>query len=346
MSYFVVVPGALVPASIAPQLLARAKLPQLARLVRHARAQPPERLAGQGAAHLDWLWMQFGGADGPVTAPYAWQALTGARPADAPLWQADPVHFAFARDHMLVAALDAAASVSVVESRALSAAAAEIAHEFGATLTAVDAQHWFIVFDPPWRLRTTALDAALGQSAQFVLPEGDAAPRWRKVLTEIQIRWHQHPINEQRDGAGVRTINGVWLHGGGTWQVLPRRPFEVVAADDAAIRGWALASGLAPTSVFDGETRPGGVASALVYWPGLLQSRAHADWDAWLDRLAAFESELEAHVTNALSEGVAEVVLILAGRAAIRRVSIRSSDRFRPWRKQSIAELFAEQDPA
>jgi hypothetical protein len=350
MSYFVVVPGALVPASIAPPLLARAKLPRLARRLAHAQLGAPERLAGDGAAHLEWLWTRFGGAGRPVTAPYAWRALNRASaievPSEQPLWHADPIHFAFARDHMLVTALDSEDSITADESHALAAEAAAIMTGFDATLRVLGSTHWFLSFDPPWPLNAIAYDAALGQSAERVLPSGEAAARWRKLLTEIQISWHQHPVNERRENAGKRTINGVWLHGGGLWHALPKRPFDAVAARDATICGWALASGLPPGALLDDATRPASGPAALVYWPNLLRRATQEDWDGWLDVFTDFDAEMTGHVEHAFASGFGEVNLVLAGREVVRCVVLRASDRLRFWRSNPLTKIFVEDEPA
>jgi hypothetical protein len=350
MSYFVVVPGALIPASIAPPLLARAKLPLLMRWLTHARMETLQRLAGDGAAHLDWLWTKFGGIGQPVTAPYAWRALNRASaievPSELPLWQADPVHFAFARDHMLVTALDAKDEFTADESRALATDAAALVTGFDATLRVLDASHWFLSFDPPWPLKAVAYDAALGQSAERVLPSGEAAGRWRKLLTEIQISWHQHPVNERRENDGKRTINGVWLHGGGSWQALPKRPFDAVATRDATICGWALASGLPPNALLDDGTKPARVPAALVYWPDLCRRAGQEDWDGWLEVLTRFDTEVAGHVEHAFASGFGEVTLVLAGREAVRCVVLRESDRLRFWRNNALTKIFGEDEPA
>jgi hypothetical protein len=346
MSYFVVVPGALVPAAIAPALLARVPLPRLVRRLQHARAAPPEHVGADGAAHRVWLWTRFGGDGTPVTAPYAWRALNRAGAldvaADQPLWHADPVHFAFARDHMLVTALDDAAALTPDEASALAADAAAIAVEFGATLRVIDTRHWFVAFEPAWSIEAPCFDAALGRSVQDVLPRGSDAARWRKLLTEIQIRWHQHPVNQAREERDVATVNGVWLYGGGRWRELPQRPFGAVAADDPAIRGWAMASGLAPTAVFAGDALPDAAGPILVYRPELLRSATAADWDGWTDALARLETTLERHVEHAYARRFAEVILILGGRHTIRSIRLRATDRFRLWHRNRVAELLAE----
>jgi hypothetical protein len=243
-----------------------------------------------------------------------------------------------------VTRLDDDAAVTPDESSALAAEAAEIMTAFNATLRVFDPSHWFLSFDTPWPLTTVGYDAALGRSAEQVLPEGDAAARWRKLLTEIQIAWHQHPVNERREAAGVRTINGLWLHGGGVWRELPRRPFESIAAGDAAIQGWALASGVAPSSLLSPDARPTGVAAALIYWPDLHRFAIQGDWDGWLTTLAQFDGELEAQVAHAFGNGFSDVSLVLAGRETVRSVVLKRSDGLRFWRTNPIAELFAETD--
>jgi len=108
MRWTVVVPGALLPSPIAADVLAAAAMPWLARVLARAQAEPAVAAFSGGAPHLSWLWGQFGGAGDPVTAPYALHALDADADCAAQCWHIDPVHFAFARDHLLVAPLDGA----------------------------------------------------------------------------------------------------------------------------------------------------------------------------------------------------------------------------------------------
>ncbi len=351
MSVFVVLPGALVPASIASRLLARANAPAIERRVRRASAAALERVAPDGAAHRHWLWREFGGTAEPVSAPYAWRALNRASATDVdtetPLWHADPVHFAFARDHMLVTPLHGDFSITPEESTTLAADAATLATGFGATLRVIATTNWFLSFDPPWSIATVALDAALGRSVDIVLPAGADAARWRKLLTEIQMDWHQHPINERRDSSGRPTINGLWLHGGGAWQPLPKRPFDAIVTDDAIVRGWALAAGVAPSALLDPRVdalMPAG--NVLFYDDSLLRAASHEDWDAWLEALAACDRTVDAVCTRAFASGHKDVTLVVAGRRDVRRIVLRGSDRWAFLRKHTLGELLAEPEDA
>jgi hypothetical protein len=352
MSYFVVVPGALVPAAVAPALAKRSGQPILARRLRRGRAGAATNCAPGciGAAHLGWLWSLFGGVqDPPVTAPYVWRALNRGGAIEAaselPLWHLDPVHFAFARDRLLVRTLQDDPPTAE-ESRGLLALAAEAAVEAGATVRTIDSRHWFITFDPPWSLATVPLQAAVGRSAQEVLPEGDDAPRWRKLLTEIQIRWAHDPVNQRREAEGRLTINGVWLHGGGSWEVLPKRPFAAVASADPLLSGWALASGVAPAALASGPTAMARGDAVLDVWPALHAARAFEDWDAWcigVDRLAG---AVEQWCEQTFAARGAHVTLVAAGRHSVRPIELRRHDALRIWRSARLADLLAEEDLA
>lgn len=347
MRWFVVVPGALLPASLASDVLAGATAPRLAQ--RLARAARREDTTGDETArlpHLDWLWRAFGGTTRtPVTAPYAWRALNGdgmtaARP-EPQLWFCEPVHFAFARDHLLVVPL-ADAPLDPDEAQALAAAADEAAREAGAALRLLDRTHWFLQVDPSWQLDTVPLAAAIGRNVHEVLPTGADAARWRKLLTEIQMRWHVHPANATREARGAPTVNALWLHGGGVWRPLPRAPFAALLSDDPVLRGWGLAAGLAPAALLAADATPNAKADALSVWDGLQASAAVEDWGAWLARLPAFERMLESLCERAFGAGFASVDLVLAGARATRRFTLGTHDGWRFWKRAQLAELLRE----
>ena len=345
MRWSVVVPGALVPAPLAADIIGAASMPRLARLISRSQCADAQTVhaACEGAAHLGWLWHRFSGRNSaPITAPYAWRALqTATPPSDAVLWQADPVHFAFARDHMLVTALT---DLAPGEAHALAAEARNSTQAAGAALHVID-RHWFLAFSPPWSLQTTPLAAALGESVQHHLPEGDDSSRWRKLLTEIQIAWHQHPVNDARDTRGAVEVNGLWLHGGGPFTPLPPSGLAQVASDDPAVRGWALATGVAPDRVRAGGTFPVTDGDQLTDWPELFASFKADAWGAWLPQIARFDAWLGGFREQAFAAG-ADVELVLCGQRQTRTLRLAASDRWRPWRRQSLTAAFAERvDP-
>jgi len=349
MRWFVVVPGALVAAGFAAEVLASAAAPRLQ--ARLARATPGAATAVDDstvAQHLDWLWRVFGGPTRiPVTAPYAWHALnrdsaTNAE-SSAQVWHCEPVHFVLARDHLLVAT-PADAPLDAAEAQSLAATADAVAREAGAALRLFDPAHWFLQVDAPWQLDTVPLAAALGRAVHEVLPTGADAARWRKLLNEIQMRWHAHEVNEAREARGARTVNGLWLHGGGVWRALPRARFATVLADEPALRGWALAAGLAPSALLPPDATPKAKGDALSVWDGLQRSAVAGDWGAWLALLPEFERVLESLCERAFGAGFESIELVLTGARSTRQFTLGANDGWRFWKRTKLSGLLREAD--
>ncbi len=346
MRWTVVVPGALVPDPIAADVLASAAAPWLARALTRAEFEPAQSFDSSGATHLAWLWQQFGGAAGtPVTAPYALRALDDSIDIGAQCWHFDPVHFAFARDHMLVSPPgDTPPSEDVVAMLAQHARAAlgEVAASAQPQLHLLR-KHWLLTLAAPWSLITTPLDAALGQSAHEHWPDGEDARLWRKLLTEIQMRWHQESLDEAREAGGERAINALWLHGGGAWRSLPKTPFTAAVSDDPTLRGWALASGVAAGALHAPGACPPAGAAVVSLWRGLLLASQFEAWGQWLAHLTALEEALQSLHQTIFAAGYKELALVLCGRREVRIVRLRNRDALRFWRRQRWAQAFTEQ---
>jgi hypothetical protein len=352
MRWTIVVPGALVPAPIAADVIGAAHAPQLARLLARARIEPPQpaTTATLGAAHWGWLWRRFAGRDDtPVTAPYAWRALNETdlqADADAgTLWQAEPIHFAVARDHMLALPLAGTDALDPAETMALADEAQGCLQSAGTQLRIIDG-HWFVRFDAPLQVQAVPLDAALGASIQDQLPRGADSARWRRLLTEIQIAWHHHAVNAAREERGASAVNGLWLHGGGSARpAWPTCDLAQVACDAPAVRGWARAAGVPPAAVTDlasglaaYDARP---SHGLALWPSLFASCKADAWHPWLAHFAAFDAWLGPLVQRGQAAG-AQVELVLCGRTQTRSIVIERADRWRLWRRADLAAVFGE----
>jgi len=334
------VPGALLPSPIAAEALAAASAPWLKAVLARAQTLPPERIEG-GAPHLDWLWRRFGGSGEPVTAPYALRAMAPGSDPGQQLWHIDPVHFAFARDHVLVSPLDA--PLAVDEAGVLAAHLRAALEDVGVKATLHQhAERWLLSLAAPWSLQTTPLDAALGQSALEHWPSGDDAALWLRLLTEVQMRWHTEPTNDAREADGRPAVNGLWLHGGGRWQPLPRQPYGAVAGGDPVLRGWALASGVAGAALLDDGAAPPAKADVLSIRRDLLAAAQFEAWGQWIERLAELDQQLHRLHEACLAAGGDELELVLGGRQQVRVVPLRRGDSWRLWRRTPIAPLLAE----
>ena len=342
MRWTVVVPGGLLPSPIAADVLAGAATPWLGRVLARAQSEPAGSFESGGAPHLAWLWRQFGGTGEPVTAPYALRALDERADPGAQCWHVDPVHFAWARDHLLVTPLDEPPTPQEEAALAshLQAALDEIAADSGATLHRPSG-HWLLALRRPWSMKAAPLQSALGQPAHEHWPQGADAATWRRLLNEVQMRWHGDPSNDEREARGARPVNALWLHGGGSWAALPARPFAAVADADPVLRGWAMAAGVPREALYDSAAViPRGDAVSMrrdLLVPALFES-----WGQWLDHLAQLDAALRELQQACFAAGYDELALVLCGRRQVRIARLRRGDAWRLWRRASLTPLLAE----
>lgn len=101
--------------------------------------------------------------------------------------------------------------------------------------------HGYVTANSPFA--TAALPAQLidGRVPNEFLPVGDGEDAHRRLVSEIEMALHDHPVNVARQSAGRRPVNSLWLWGGGflpEFEPLPRPP---LFGDDAQLTGYWLA---------------------------------------------------------------------------------------------------------
>jgi len=75
----------------------------------------------------------------------------------------------------------------------------------------------------PAQLSTTPLDQVEGRQPMRFLPTGDDANTWTRLLNEVQMALHEHPLNLSRQARGLLPVNSLWPWGGGQFaQADPR----------------------------------------------------------------------------------------------------------------------------
>src|SRR5690606_30880361 len=111
---------------------------------------------------------------------------------------------------------------------------------------------WRMQLPPDMTLVDAASPAAASVgSLEDWWPQSEDVRPWRRLLNEIQMVWHEHPVNQARAARGALPVNGLWLYGGG-------RPWQVRHNDD-------------------------------VYLTQLDVPQRTGDWAAWLDALPAVD---------------------------------------------------------
>lgn len=262
------------PAEIRARL---AKLAALGSLQTTAAAMPQsDRALPRELAHDRWLRAQLapGNAATAGTAGIAPGAMAAIRQL-APLagsgehlsgWLLEPVHFHVAKDHLVLVA-GAAGNLEPAQAQGLAETIRPLLAEDGATLTVASPAHWLLgQARPPLRLDCASSEAAAGRNVDGYLPSGADARRYRRLLNEIQMSWHEHPVNRERATRGEPEINSVWLSG-------PVEPAAVAAFREAVADGRYLIE------------------------ESLLGPRLRDDRFAWLDALQGLDERLHDWLT-------------------------------------------------
>lgn len=250
--------------------LSRARL-----LARHADDAP----APAATPWEHWLGTRFE-IDNPATAAawqrFAWpgslstQDTDDAIPAER-LLSASPASLHAGMDHLVLQHAESLA-ITTHEAQALADAANEYLAPEQVSLLPIAPECWVVRVPLPMTFKTASSHAAQGRNIHAYMPTGPDARALRRLLNEIQMRWHEHPVNLDRASRDLAPINTLWIDGIATQR--SARPFATVYSDHAVARGLALGHGLPidrvlATTVFESGDRPDPDDSGrLIEWRG------------------------------------------------------------------------------
>jgi hypothetical protein len=92
-------------------------------------------------------------------------------------------------------------------------------------------------------LATASLDRVAGRNVNAWMPEGAQAAPLRRLQNEMQMLLYTHPVNDQRQAAGLQPINSFWASGAGALTAAPQPVQAVQLVDDlrqpALLEDWA-----------------------------------------------------------------------------------------------------------
>lgn len=282
--------------------------PRLRALLQRARplpACPPGRTAaihaasGAGVA-LDAL------AFGPVCAQGEGDG-DGAVPAlalDAAMALAEPVSLAVHTDHVRFAG-PLQPSLTHEEAAALVGAVNALWSDEGLSLALAHSGYWYLAGADVVALAGGLGDAMHWQGMRLDEALAVATDRRRlaRLLTETQMLFHEHPVNQSREAQGWMRIDGLWLSGAGVRPPAPGCRARLLA-DEPYARGLMRLDGQPAARL------PGDFAAALsqVLDAALDNGRR----ETWLclsdigdsaDALAALEHDWIAPAWRALAGG-------------------------------------------
>jgi len=195
--------------------------------------------------------------------------------SDEPVWLVDLVHLALdARQATLTPPNHLA--VTEDEDRALFAAVTPCLDGTGISITPLSPGRWRVALPSGLALPSASPAVVSGAALDAWWPQDEASRPWRRWLNEVQMVWHDHPVNSARVARGQPPINSLWLYGGA-------RPWP---------RPHAGANG-----------------AAIIVRDDLAAPAAVGDWATWLTALATLDRE----VLAPLAARHAAPSLVLAG---------------------------------
>ncbi|HEU4709839.1 MAG TPA: hypothetical protein VFS17_11035 [Methylophilaceae bacterium] len=155
---------------------------------------------------------------------------------------ADPVHLQLQRDHFTLS-LPVPLPLTHTESEALLATLNRHFAQDGLMFCTGASGQWYMRQTNPSDIAFSFPDQAAGRDVRDFLPRGATAEQWRRLLNEIQMLLHEHPVNLAREERGQSAINSLWFSGAGPLPVSPQRQSGTVVADHPLARGLANWSG-------------------------------------------------------------------------------------------------------
>ncbi|MGA2550595.1 MAG: hypothetical protein ABSF50_10630 [Burkholderiaceae bacterium] len=326
----IVVPDALIPAEIAPALVAGLNLPALRLVAMRGSAKSIVPLEGQAPLTAAQQWIL---GDSNANLALAWaNALDAAPPLpNASLWMLEPAHFTVGQNQ-LVLGNPAELALDDAESQALAAMARPILADHGFDLEVASRERWLLRSHRALRLRGASIECAIGRSLLDWLPEGDeeAARAWRNAQNEIQMTWFTHGVNTAREAEGQPVVNTLWLSGNGSTD-MPRLRYSDV-------RQSAM-----PWSALGTSEKP---RLALETFQGLSDPARREDWIAWQEALQELDIRIGQRIAEVRSGMLKELILVLCDTATLRTVRLKRRDFWKVWQRGTPHELLAAPEAA
>jgi hypothetical protein len=215
-----------------------ARWPKLARLGGRGsiRALPPARdgLRVWQVALLDALGMHD-----YVAHPSAAVTRTGdVQERARDFWlHLQPMHFVAGLDRLTAVLLHGASSVARAELAELEPTIAAHLRHTGMELVTTSHGDWLVHSARTLDVQTLPPETAAASPLEQAMPRGRDAPALRRLMTELQMLLHEHPVNVERQRRGVPEINAVWFHGSGEIGDLQRYALPQAFGDDLYLRG-------------------------------------------------------------------------------------------------------------
>ncbi len=262
---------------------------------------------------------------GALAALATGQALRG-----LPWGLALPAHLELGRESLSLAD-PAALHLTVEEAQALLDAVRQLLIDAGWHADASNPDCWLVAHPSLAEVVTADPARAIARNVATWMPAGTPARPWRQLLTEIQMVWQYHPVNEARQRAGQPEANTLWLHGCGALPRDLRNPFVLPHQAAQRVTAWwpAAHAGLSKLP-----------ASRHPHPLQVLQPQATREMhdQALGAAIAALDQTAAEAIDQALRDHAGALVVLAGDRSWI-RFELHQSRRWQFWRRADAQVL-------
>jgi hypothetical protein len=318
-----VLPFSLAPPELAKDLLAQLRAPAMAKLLAKAKLNSKKTFSGLDPCLPHERWLSVHSSDTSPAMAAALMSELGLNNETGYWFVVQPVHLHVARDHLVLTDYRKL-ELDVAQSRVLFDAALPLFEELNHRLLFGNEHYWFMQANSWTDLRTSTPDAACGHNIDAWLPTGASARDWRRLQNEVQMLWHQHPLNDTREQTYQPRINGLWLWGGCTMG-------ESTWGLDA------MASHLIHPAI---PIDLGSDKRAIQLLDTLISPALAGDWSSWMQSMSTIDQQTLAPALSALENGTLDVLnVILSDSTRMSQWTLRPSSLRKFWAKPSLSRL-------
>ena len=152
------------------------------------------RSTGLAAAALCWC------GEGGTLRPGTWMRI-------------EPVHFIAGMNDVHIMSLN---DISDQQLQQIMSVVQPLLSLSGYELHCSTAGRWYVWCEELLDIHTPLISDGLTMRDYAMLPTGNDAPALRRLLTEMQMLLHEHPVNSEREQQGLPAANAVWFSGAGS----------------------------------------------------------------------------------------------------------------------------------
>jgi len=234
--------------------------------------------------------ISFSTEDELPAAHYRYQVHCHSIPAkDSLLLCADPVHLVVGMSDITLT--DKITDLTTAEANELIDLLNAHFKQDGLTFIIGSNSQWYLSAPEMESLSTTPLDNVIRKNIAHY-PIRSKQRNWQVLQNEIQMLLHSAPLNQQREIAGLPSVNSLWLWGAGVPQDIEQAPPALVLSDNAVSGEMLAIAGQCSYQQFQNTLAEFDVAATLPKGKTIIINESLVE-PAISDDLDAYQVELD-----------------------------------------------------